>query len=173
MSNIILLEDYKDFHNITNPNNDAKLAYVIDFVNNLVKGYCRTEFVPTTVVAQKATSINGIEIFLFSPLISVEELRFGTTVIDPTAYHVNNELGLIESLDDSFSTSKYVYEVDYTYGFAEAPSDLKMATLDLALHWNNREFTKSKSIGGQNVDYGDTSLIPSHIRNVLNQYRVL
>lgn len=170
---IILLEDYKSYACIKNPDKDEKLQYLIDFANTYITNFCNTSFAPTIVTGKKITCVNGEDFVIpNAPVISVEELRYLGEILDPTTYVVEPEEGIVEAIV-SFPTTRFALEIDYTHGHSEVPQDLVLSALEFVTHLSKREFTKSKNIGGENVDYGDPALIPPHIRLALSMHKVL
>lgn len=173
---IILLEDYKSYLDIKNPEGDEKLRYIINFVNDFIPRYCGTSFTPTVVTNSIVASNDGLEILLKYPLLSVEELRLGDTqIVDPTTYIVDTEVGsLVSKPGSAFSTNRLAYRVDYTYGHSEPPRDIVMAAIEYITYINKREFNKSRTLGnGESSDYGDKYRIPLHLQGILNAYRVI
>jgi hypothetical protein len=173
---IITLVDYKAYAGVANPKSDEKLQFIVDFVNEFIVRYCNTTFQATTVTGARVGSYNGTEIILpNAPLISVERLQLVSSddPLDPTTYTIDTAEGTIESFT-SFTSNRFAYEVDYTHGYPEAPSDLLLAGLEFVTHLSKREFTKSRNLGnGESADYGDPELIPAQIRLGLNMYKVL
>ena len=170
---IIVLEDYKAYSNILNPAQDDKLSYIIDFVNQYITNFCSTSFEPKKVEGLKTTSSNSLDIILpEAPIISIEEIREGTTVVDPASYILDKESGIVESLE-SFSTKRFGIEVDYTDGYNNPPADIVLSALEWVTQINKGKFSKSKNIGGESVDFGTQDAIPPHIKLALTSYRVL
>lgn len=177
---IIQLEDYKSYASVSNPKEDEKLQYLVDFVNVYIVNFCNTSFEPMVVAGHKITSHDGVSILLpNAPLISVEEVRNLKLsddpleqVLDPTTYIVDKGIGEIESLT-SFPEDRFKLEVDYTHGYASAPRDLIVSGLEFITYLKKREFNKSRSGEGQSADYGNPELIPPHIRLAMNMYKVL
>lgn len=171
---IITLAEFKSYAEISNPKHDTKLQALVDFVNSYIENFCNVEFSETIVLQKKLTSTNGIDLLIpYYPLVSVQELRYNGDVVDPSIYEVNTDLGSIDSLT-YFGTKRFAFEVDFTYGYSAVPADLKLAAMELVAHYQKREFTKSRNLGnGESATYEDSQTIPSHIRMVLNMYRVL
>lgn len=170
---IITLEDYKSYAGINNPKTDEKLQFIVDFVNKYIKNYCNSDFDVTSVTGVRVTSNDGYELLLpNAPLISVEEVRVGTTVVDEETYTLDKEEGSVITYD-GITTVRLGTEVDYTYGYAAVPADLALAALEFVTHLHKREFTKSRNLGnGESADYGDPELLPPQVRIGLNMYRV-
>lgn len=169
---VITLPEYKAYVGIKSPNDDAALFAIVDFVNAYIVNYCNISFSATVVTEKKITSENGFELLVPNvPLISVEELRFGTEVVDPSFYLVHNAIAVVESLS-SFSTARYSFEIDYTHGYVEPPADLMLVAMEFVTHLKKREFNKSRSLGnGETADYGSPELIPAQVRVGLSMYR--
>lgn len=170
---IIVLEDYKLYAGIKNPDKDDKLQYIVDFANTYITNFCGTSFKPVTVLGKKVTCFNGEDFVVpNAPVISVEAIKVLGVDTDLSNLVIDYEEGVVEALT-SFPTSRFAIEIDYTYGHSSVPQDLMLSALEFVTHISKREFTKSKNIGGENVDYGDPALIPPHIRLALNIYKVL
>lgn len=171
---IILLEDYKSYAGLNSPNKDEALQYLVDYVNTFIVNYCNTNFEPNVVVGAKVTSDNGYDFLVPNvPVISVEEVRYKGEVVDAENYLVDKEMGLVESLT-TFGTDRFGFEIDYTHGHATTPPDLIVSAMEWITYLSKREFNNARSIGnGETADYGDTELLPTHIRVAMNLYKVL
>lgn len=171
---IITLGAYKTYMGISSPNQDSKLQYIIDFVNQYIVNYCNTTFTPTVVLVHKTSCLNKEEILLpHAPIISVEAIRYNEVALDVAGYLLHKGEGRIESYT-SFSTKRFALEVDYTHGHSSVPADLMLSAFEFVTYLNKREFIKSRNLGnGQSADYGDTELIPSYIKLAMNIYKVL
>lgn len=172
MANIIVLEDYKSFAAIKNPNNDEKLQWYVDYVNALILNYCNTNFAPTVVVGKKVTAHDSFSVLVpNAPVISVQEVRVNGTAT--TDYELDSEMGLIEFLS-AVTNTRFAIEVDYTYGHSGVPADLQLSALEFVRYLDKQEYNKSRNLGnGESAAYGDPEQIPPYIRLAMNQYKVL
>jgi hypothetical protein len=170
---IIGLEDYKSYAGINSPNKDEKLQYVVDFVNEYIPRFCNTSFLPEVILGRKITCINGEEFVVpHAPLISVEEIRVLGEPVSVDSYIVSLEEGSVEALK-RFSPERFAIEIDYTHGYSSVPADIILAGLEFTTYLSMREFSNSKSMGGESIDFGKQELIPPHIRLALSMYKVL
>jgi|TARA_B110000908_G_scaffold169268_1_gene226044 hypothetical protein len=171
---IITLADYKTYSDINSPNQDNKLQYIIDFVNQYILNYCNTTFTPTVVTGYKASCFNGEDFVLpHAPVISIESITYNAEIMADTKYTLHKEEGRVESFT-SFSKNRFALEVNYTHGHASVPADLKLSALEFVTYLSKREFTKSRSSSnGESSDYGDMQAIPAYIKLAMNMYKVL
>lgn len=180
--NVLSLVEYKMFKGINNPNKDLELQPLVDSVNSIIKEYCQTSFGSTTVTGVRVDQYNWNIVLPEAPVISVESLgikRSSTeteVLVEDEQYLLYKGEGTIEIVDPSIVLPKNPksFIVDYTYGMDNTPFSLKQAAVELVTYYNKREFNKSKDIGnGQSVDFTDSVILPSHIRTILDMYRVI
>lgn len=171
---IITLADYKSYAGLVNPKGDDKLSFIVDFVNSYIVNYCGCNFEFNSVIGERNSSYNGLEIILDNvPIIEVIDLIIDGNPIDPRNYVVDKASGVIEAVT-SFPTTRFGVEVDYEHGHETVPLDLKLCALEFVTHLHKREFTKSRNLGnGEAAQYGDPELIPPHIRIGLSIHKVL
>jgi hypothetical protein len=171
---IITLADYKSFAGINSPTNDTQHQFLVDFSNEYIENFCNTKFEPIVVLEHKTTSNNGLEIILpNAPVLSVEELRFATEIVDPLLYILHPGEGIIEAII-SFPSDRFAFEVDFTWGHTVPPADVIYSALEYVTYLDKREFNMSRNLGnGESATYTSSAIIPAHIRNALSVHRVL
>lgn len=178
---VITLNEYKLFKGINNPKQDTQLQPLIDAVNSIIEEYCQVSFSGSVATGVRLNQSNYYIILPDTPIISVEYLGIKrsseyTEELDSSQYILHPQEGTIELIDPSINLPRNprAFIVDYTYGYTVVPLALKQAAVELTTYYDKREFNKSKDIGnGQSVDFTDASILPSHIRTILDMFRVL
>jgi hypothetical protein len=178
---LLTLQEYKLFKGINNPNQDIKLQPLVDSVNSIIQQYCQLDLEVTTVTGIRVSRHYNTIILPKTNIISLDYLAIKrssevTEVLDPDQYILDKESGTLEIIDPliNLPSNPYSFIVDYTFGMDNVPFALKQAAVELMTYYDKREFNKSKDIGnGQSVDFTDSGILPSHIRTILDMYRVL
>lgn len=175
---VISLNQYKLYSGKNTPKEDIQLQPIVDLVNTLIPRYCNTKFSPTVETNKLITNTGNILILPNAPVISVEniELKNTSTVLAADQYYLDTDTGIVELLDSALilPRSPRSVSVDYTWGTTEVPEDVVLAAVELVTYYYKREFYKSKTLSsGQSVDYADPSLIPTHVKGILDLYKVL
>ena len=68
------------------------------------------------------------------------------------------------------------YRITYTGGYETVPNDIKLAALDLIIYYitSDMSIKSTRNVGANNtsIEYVTTASLPSHIRRVLDLYRL-
>ncbi len=164
MRNLITVDDYKLYTNISSLDQDDRIELLIPYVSQLIKNYCTRTFIDNyDVDTEDFTDIiqyyNGGDDYLYTeefPILSVEEVAYsedsGQTYI-PLAEYTDY---LIDKQNDSV-----------------LPGDLYIAALDLLEYYMKREASPRKTQGSVSIEYIRSSDFPHHIKRVLDLYRVI
>lgn len=190
MADLITLEEYKNFKEITSTKNDSKLSFLISAVSSLIKTYCGHNIIDnwdepfvediTTPFEQDRIYLTGYPV---REIISVEE--FGPSanyyvqgldstihyVVPATAYNISTGTGGLVRLGRNWTRS---VRVTYTTGYEETPTDLKLAAIELVSHFYNEEWKPSRTTMGSTMagPAPETTGIPKYIRAILDLYKV-
>lgn len=178
---ILTLLEYKTAIQSTSPTDDDKLNFIIDFVNKFIPRYCNTSFKPVTVIDELCTRFGDAILLDNAPAISVESVSAravdGTlTTISPSSYRLNKAGGYINIIlsEPLLSDREFGVSVDYTYGFSTPPEDITMAAIELVNTYKSKNFYSSKSSGsGDTLTMMKQTIIPMHIKSILDFYRVI
>lgn len=164
----ITLAGYKSYSDINTPNQDDKLTPLIAYANDFAAKYCGTKFEPTTETGVRILISEGGFILPNAPVISVENLTLNDDdrVFE---YWVNLEEGTAEV---DFEESLYA-TLDYTWGYPSVPPSVEVALYELVTYYAKREYSKSKTLGGETITYLDPAVIPVHVRAGLDLYKVI
>lgn len=170
---LITLAGYKEYKDLKTPNGDLKLEPLIAFVNKFIENYCNIVFDVTVVTAALATSDNEIDVLIpHANITSVEQLVVNGTLVDPSNYIVDLEVGIIESLG-RFPSNRNSIKIDYTYGYSKPPADLVISAYELVSYFNKGSFTSSRtSSTGESSTNHTPTLIPPQIRLMLDIYKL-
>jgi Phage gp6-like head-tail connector protein len=190
MTDIITLEEYKQYQGLTKMDQDAKLSLVIASASNIIKTYIGDIFTPTTSPIVEYISVdydtNRIypRYYPINSIISVEESDRYTT--DSTV-HVPLQTGTQFYLDDdsivrvpgslgfaNWPISPGTVKVTYTGGYSllSTPADLKLACIELVNYYVNKDFVPSRTLQGATIinPTGGTAELPAHVRTILDGY---
>lgn len=178
---LITLDEYKDYASINSIDFDYKIELIVNKVSEYVKSYCNRTFID---YYDKTTNeyLNIVEYsnepgyfytseFPVNSLVQVEySSDMGTTYSPSIAYFdMSKDAIYIDSIAEGINA----YKITYTGGYKKTPEDLKLACLDLVEYYYKGEYTPKKSSGTNTVEYITTSDLPSHIKRVLDLYRVI
>ena len=194
MAEIVTLAEYKTYKAINSTTSDAQIRYIVTAVNSLVKNYCNRSFVDNYVTGEELTAFfNGnTESLVYLdelPLKAIDSVEisfdggvtYETPLVEGTDYLVDQDTGTIQTVSGSPFTvgtriSHHSLKVVYTGGYAVAPADLKVASLDLVAYYFNEEYTPKKSMsrtGAGEVTQFLTHSLPPHIKRVMDLYRII
>ena len=193
MANLITLEEYKTAKGITSANEDAKITPLLASVTQLVRTYCGRSF--TDYFSADKTELFSIfwgESFIQlaeTPIVSItsvsERDNLAGSYVPLTSYYVDKDSDSIYKVADngvsttSFKEGNGSVQVVYKAGWESAPADLKLAVIDLVSYYLKEEYKPNRSIGSTSMQNAaqDSSYkgaqLPSHIKRVLDLYRVI
>jgi len=180
---LITLDDYKLYAGISSTEREDQILAIIKRVSELIKTYCGRKFVDNydRYVAE------------FLPII---EYANEPGYYFPKEFPINAVDSVQVSYDKGFTYTKFVdfaldrtkdgiyisgdgytginaYKITYRGGYSSVPEDLKLACLDLVDYYYRGESVPRKTSGNSVQEYITTSDFPSHIKRVLDLYRVL
>lgn len=185
-TDFITLAEVKTYGGINSTNADTEIKFLIPKVCNLIRnyigrtlvGYYNTEKVE--VLKGGSTHLSLVEVPI-NEISSVEySTDFGKTYTELTEFvdwtH-DLENDTISSLwSNGFPAAVNGYRVTYTGGYAQVPDDLKLAALDLVVFYQRSDMAvkSSRNAGANNaqIEYVMNATLPSHIRRVLDMYRL-
>lgn len=179
---LVTLDDYKEYASIYSTDFDDKLQSLVTKVSDYVKHYCGRTFIDYYDKANaeyfdivEYSTYPGYHFtgeFPIREVVSVEvSLDNGNT------YSLHDDFVLDRVKDAVFIGGVYeginAYKTTYKGGYENTPEDLKLACLDLVEYYYKEEQVPRKSQGNTILEYVMTSDLPSHIRRVLDLYRVI
>jgi hypothetical protein len=178
---IITLQEYKTHESITKTDMDARLTLLVEAACNLIKAEIGSKLIDDDpIIEYLEIDYDTNKIFPeYSPIIeviSVEEQDTDTlqyVITDETTYSVS-EIS-ISKINGYWVRDPYVVKITYKGGYSsiEAPSDLKLATIELVNYYHNKGFLPSRTMQGATVvnsDNGDP-VLPSYIRAMIEHYK--
>ncbi len=187
MADLITLEDVKIFAGINSVNSDSSISDLIPKATSIVRNYCGRNFVDyfaepkTEYFSGGGPSLYPVEI----PVQSILNIEFSgdfgetyNTLVEYTDFVYNLETDTIDVLGiDTFPKTINGYKLTYLGGYEVAPADLKQATIDLVLYYMKSDMavksTRSPGSSATQVEYIVNATLPSHIRRVLDSYRLI
>lgn len=178
---IITLDGFKDYQGIKSSTQDDQLQVIVEYATSLVEGYCNTSFSPVAVSDKRVTVLpSDYEVIIPNvPIISLDEVKTfadGAVVdtIDLAQCYLDPELGILTLPHEvSLPNRRNNLVLSYTYGYSTPPPAVVLACYELVTHIHKREFLKSKAVDGQNANFQDPKVLPTHIRTALDLFKVL
>ena len=179
---LITVDEYKEYAGINSIDFDDKIESIILRVSALVKSYCGRNFIDGFDKASNSfvnlieyTNTSGYyypQEFPVQEIISVEySSDMGNSYSSITNFYYDRSKDAVFIDDDKESIN--AFKITYKGGFQKTPEDLKLACLDLVEYYYKGEYTPRKSTNNNTVEYITTSDLPSHIKRVLDLYRVI
>ena len=184
MANLITLQDYKNFVGITNSTDDPKLMIILGLVEEFVETYCGRQFLAATHTEQ-LKSENGSLFLRNLPVTSVSKVTYldsskALAEVTSSDYIVYAEEGMVELFDQATLQVLDIlkpFSITYTGGYSEVPAALKLAIMNLITYYHKQQFISKTSSVNVNISNSDDesqgSDLPSHIKRVLDLYRVI
>jgi len=114
---------------------DAFLTLINASVEQSIKNYCETDF-ETHAITKEILDGNDSDIIVprNMPILSVQAIYFycdtageNGSLIDPLCYQVLEHSIVLQSVTTPFCRSRV--RMDYTYGYASLPADVKLVSL--------------------------------------------
>jgi hypothetical protein len=186
MAELITLADVKTFAGISSNNSDTQINNLIPVATSMIRNYCGRNFVDfydtpkTEVFSGGAPSLFLTEV----PVRAVSNIEYSSdygqtyaTLVEYTDYAYNSEMETIDVLFiNCFPKTLNGYKVTYTGGYETAPADLKQAAIDIVQYYMKSDMavksTRSPGSSATQVEYVLNATLPSHIRRVLDSYRL-
>jgi hypothetical protein len=183
MTTLITLDEYKEYAVITSIEFDDKLQSIVNRVSDLVKSYCGRKFIDyynkATQQFQNIVEYSNFDgtyypkEFPLQSLVSVEySLDLGETYTLILGCALDKSRDAIY-IPDEGREGINMFKITYTGGYQKTPEDLKLACLDLVEYYYKSEAVPRRTTMNNTVEYVTTSDMPSHIKRVLDLYRVL
>ncbi len=186
MADLITLQDVKTFAAITSNTQDVIINDLIPKASAFVKNYCGRTFVDYVTNTKTQVFSGGVDFFSLQevPLIAMIEFEFSqdfgqtyNTLVEFVDYVYDLETDVLRVCYlDAFPKGTNAYRVVYNAGYDEVPADLKQATIDLVLYYMKADMsvksTRSPGSSATQVEYIVNATVPSHIRRVLDYYRL-
>lgn len=187
MGNLVTLEEVKLYNSIVSTNHDAAITALLPRVSQFIKNYCGRTFIDHYSVSKTETFSGGTpSLFLVeAPVNNILDFEysqdFGQTynsLVEYTDYTFNAETDTLDVLYlSAFPKGVNAYRVIYTGGYSTCPDDLKQAAIDLVTYYLKADMsvksTRSPGSSSTQVEYIVNATVPSHIRRVLDYYRLV
>ena len=158
---------------------DDFIDILLDVADEEVLGYTgQTAMTATTVTGEKydiATNHETELVLRNFPVSAVAAVVVNGSTLSTNSWYIANNEGVIrlKSSGAFFPEGSQVVSVDYTYGFAVLPNDLKFAaTLICVAHFNRARHSGLSSEGVGSYRYNiDRYSIPQSAQSILARYR--
>ena len=200
-TNLITLQQYKDFAGISGLSEDAKINVIIPSISQAVKRYCGLSFLDyyssnkTEYFDIKDNMTNAVMLDE-SPLVSIVSVEERDSQADSYVtlisensdssgkydYVVDFESDTIfrttDTADKMFPKGRKAVKVVYRAGYASTPGDLKLALFDLVKYYLKDERKERLSISGAQISNQVTTSLrenigfPDHIKRILDFYKL-
>ena len=187
MTELVTLQQYKAYRNITGNTEDTKLNMLIPAISQLIRTYCGRDFTGyygTNLVEYFSLKWEQGVIFLrelpIVAVVTVEELTDGSqsayTTLTASQYIVDTNMDAIYRVEDEvrcdFPVGINAVKVTYKGGYATVPADLQLAACDLVTYYLKEQFLPEKNHASFTIRYNnDQPDFPDHIKRVLDFYR--
>lgn len=187
MTELVTLQQYKAYRNISGNTDDGKLNMIIPSTSALVRTYCGRSF--TGYYATNLTEYHTLKwdqsvVFLrefpIVQVVSVEELEEGSqtvySALTASEYIVDTNMDAIYRIEDGkakyFPTGINAVKVVYKAGYADVPPDLQLAVCDLITYYIKEQYLPEKNHASFTIRHNnDKPDFPDHIKRVLDFYR--
>lgn len=187
MADLITLADVKTYSGISSTNSDTEIAYLIPKISELAKNYCGRTFIDYFEDPKVEYFSGGTDKLLPVELPIVNITSFEQSIDYGKTYSVlENYVDYAYNKDtetlDSITTSTFPrllngYRLTYTAGYEFVPEDLKLALMDLVSYYMRADMavksTRSPGANTTQIEYVMNATLPSHIRRVLDGYRLV
>ena len=188
MRDLITVDDYKIYANIVSSDQDERIELITTSISNYIKTYCGRSFIDNydvsnstfTDITQYFSGGSDIVYTEEFPIVSVTSVSYTedygqnyTTLTEYTDYVVDKQHDRLKIFNSENIDSPNYFKIVYKGGYSDIPSDLKLACFDLVEYYLKKESTNRKTSGTVSVEYITTSDLPSHIKRVLDLYRVI
>ncbi len=165
---LVTLADLKTFLDITDNSQDTLLTTLKDGVEQSIINYCETDFSTKVVTGELVSGTKSdVIVPLNFPLISVQAVKFGVEVdgsggyaLDATRDYYKDEGG-IYLVSTHSPRSRGRIRIDYTWGYAAVPADVKLAVyqavkVELQRYSTNTEAGMGRSKGDESETGGSS-----------------
>lgn len=186
MTDLVTLAEVKQFAGIANPNSDAAINDLIPKATAMVRNYCNRNFIDYYDSPKLEIYSGGKKSFFLQelPVVNILNIEYSqdygqnyTTLVEFVDFVYNQEDETVDVLGLScFPKIINGYRITYMGGHQTAPADLKQATIDIILYYMKSDMavksTRSPGSSATQVEYIVNATLPSHIRRVLDSYRI-
>lgn len=186
MADLITIDEIKTYLTVSSDKQDDILNFLIPKISEMVKNYCGRSLVDYYTNVKEEVYNGGtpniypIEIPIKDILLVSYSNDYGQTYTDMsqfTDYVLNRQDDSIVPISScEFKFGINAYKINYRGGYSEVPEDLKLACMDLVAYYLKSDMAvKSTRSAGSNttqVEYVMNATLPSHIRRVLDTYRL-
>lgn len=190
-NDLITLQEYKDYQQIAQTKDDVKISFTITSVSNLIKAYIGTTINDDTPITETISLDYDTNVFYTSQwpireIVSITEwdrYTYDSTVHVPLTgdvdyYQAGDAIYRVKQPGGfaSWSVGPGAVTITYIAGYDEVPQDIKLATIELVAYYVKEEFKQSKTIMGTTTvnSYAvKDGTMPSHIRTLLDSYKIL
>lgn len=193
MTELVTLEEYKQYKDIRNPEHEGRLQVLVVQVSALIENYCNRKFLEYYNSPYRTEWFNGntnsvtLTEFpvreVFSVMTSSDGGVTQIALVENTDYFVDLEHDKVITSKSSdkfisdYNTPFRSLEINYQAGYSTTnlPKDLKLAVFDLIEYYNDEQKHPSKSLLGATIDNPlptISSQFPPHIKRILDLYRL-
>lgn len=184
MAYLATLDEFKTYAGLKNPENDERNEAILANVSSLIKTYCGRTFVDYISDDFEEYFDGGADYLYLKefPILNIGSVEYSADYGITYTELGNNLEGWVQDrrnerifIAPSYRTSgPNTIKVTYTGGYESgAPMDLKLAVFDMMQMYLKAETTPKKTQGFTSVEFIKTADFPSHIKRVLDLYRVL
>lgn len=178
---LVTIDEYKDHASINSIDFDDRIQSIINRISEFIKSYCGRNFIDnfdkatnTFTDIEEYSNIPGYFYTREFPIQEVTNVEYssnkGTSYISTIFYYDKSKDAVyIDNNNEGINA----YKITYKGGYAKTPEDLKLACMDLIDYYYKSESVPRKSSNNNTIEYIMSSDLPSHIKRVLDIYRVI
>jgi hypothetical protein len=190
MTDLITLQEFKNYMGLRKPDDDTKISFLISSVSSLIKaylGYDLTGNYDTPVVEYASfdydTNVYFPKLWPIRDVVEITEqdrYTWDSTIHVPLTaesdYYVSGDTIVRVPGTGGFGywpQGPNTVKITYRAGYEDTPSDVKLAAIELVNYYKEEQFRQSKTIMGSTIINTLTKADewPSHIRLLLDNYR--
>ena len=196
MTDLIQLDEYKEYKQINSATRDGKIQTLITQVSSLIENYCARTFLDYAaspgftewfdsdceIVTLRQFPLIGVNSVSTSIDGGITQTVLTENSTDYDGYYVDLENAQVRTQKTgnkflskgSYNTPYRSLEINYYAGYTSLPQDLRLAVMDLVAYYEDQENKPTQTLLGATIEnplpYAANSF-PPHIRRILDLYR--
>jgi hypothetical protein len=196
VTDLIELDEYKEYKQINSATRDGKIQTIITQVSALVENYCARTFLDyasspgftewfdsnTEIVTLTQFPLIGVNSVNTSIDGGITQTAMTENSTDYDGYYVDLENAQVrtQKMGNKFLAKNYYntpyrsLEINYYAGYTSLPQDLRLAVMDLIAYYEDQENKPTQTLLGATIENAlpyTANSFPPHIRRILDLYR--
>jgi len=170
---VIVLNDLKTYLTVEHSDDDALLSMIVGFVNADVKGATHRAFDGTDSTEERVDGGGDCLILNHLPVTAITKITDteDESELDADTYEVDANSGLVYLVDHyDWSKGNRRFKVEYTFGYAAPPDDVKTAAYLLgAMYYERRDLAQVRTRQGD-TSQDFSAEWPQQVKDILKRY---